>query len=177
VDEILIDRNAIDRRVGELAYEIGRDLQREAGSEAPEIAIVTVLTGGLFFLADLVRRMTLPMRVRLITVSSYPGAAIQSQGPALRDQVPDNLGGQRVLVVDDILDSGRTIAFVRECIAAQNPASLRFCALLRKERAEPPVDEADYVGFSIPDRFVVGYGLDHDGYHRNLPDIATLRGF
>ena len=176
--EILIDRHRIDARVRELAAEITAALgPSEIRNPKSEITLVPILTGSLIFLADLVRHLPLPMRIRLISVSSYPGDATTSRGPRLRDaltDLPASLAGQHVLVVDDILDTGQTLALVRAELARRAPASLRTCVLLRKDRPDAHATPVDHVAFDIPDRFVVGYGLDHDGYHRNLPDIVEL---
>ena len=117
--------------------------------------------------------------MQLVTVSSYPGAAIRSKGARLKGQVPRDLAGKHVLVVDDILDTGQTLSLLRDLILEQRPASLRICVLLHKVHDDPHTAQAmgvkaDYVGFTVPDVFVVGYGLDHDGCHRNLPDIVEL---
>ena len=175
IDQVLINRERIARRVDELAAQIGADYTAP-GSEAPrELTVLAVLTGSLIFLADLVRRMPMMLRLRLIMVSSYPGQSTTTQGVRLIGELPTDLRGQHVLVVDDILDSGNTIRFVREILAERSPASVRTCMLLRKQRPSAMVEHADYVGFDIPDAFVVGYGLDYDGYYRNLPDVVTLK--
>ncbi|MBL8763041.1 MAG: hypoxanthine phosphoribosyltransferase [Phycisphaerae bacterium] len=185
IDRVLIDRSRIARRVGEMGEQIARDIESEiaghpvapAGAE-PRVVLVPILTGSLVFVADLIRRMPLKLSVQLMTVSSYPGKTTQSQGVTLQGEMPRGLAGAHVLVVDDILDSGRTLGMVRREIEGQRPASLRLAVLLRKRLAGGPraVDvSVEHVGFDIEDEFVVGYGLDFDGYYRNLPDIVTLR--
>jgi len=111
----------------------------------------------------------------LVAVSSYPGTSLESKGAMLRSELPRNLAGKHVLIVDDILDSGQTLDVLSRLIAEQKPASLRLCVLLRKPGKAKVLVKPDYVGFDIPDEFVVGYGLDYDGFYRNLPQIATLR--
>lgn len=175
VDRVLIDRRTIARRVEQMAHQIAIDLRLDSGDNQPQLTLLAVLTGSLIFLSDLMRHLPLMMRLRLITVSSYPGKATATQGPRLEGSLPDDLAGQHVLVVDDILDSGRTIEVVRQQLLQRHPASVRVAALLRKQRADVPQIDADYVGFEIPDEFVVGYGLDYDGYYRNLPDLVTLK--
>ncbi len=142
------------------------------------ITLAALMTGAMIFAADLIRHLPIMMRVHLVSMSSYPGGATRSQGVRALTAYPSDLTGQNLLILDDILDSGRTLAMaVREVLAA-GAASVRTCVLLRKpahRRADDGVAEADYVGFDIPDQFVVGYGLDHDDYYRNLPDIAVLR--
>jgi hypoxanthine phosphoribosyltransferase len=120
----------------------------------------------------------LPLRLSLgvVAVSSYPGAATQSQGAGIRGDVPTDLRGKHVLIIDDILDSGRTLGLVRRLIEAQRPRSLRICVLLRKPASARKEEvRVEYVGFDIPEAFVVGYGLDFNGFYRNLPEIGVLR--
>jgi len=181
IDRILIDGPRIAARVRELGAAIAADLQAScAQTRSDEIVLVPVLTGAVVFVADLIRHMPLKLRLGVVAVSSYPGRSMQSKGAAIRSEIPPDLAGKHVLVVDDILDSGRTLGLVTRLIQEQRPASLRIAVLLRKQlaggdgaRAEAvPVD---YIGFDIPDEFVVGYGLDFDGYYRNYPQIAVLR--
>jgi hypoxanthine phosphoribosyltransferase len=177
---ILISRSRIAERVAQIGADMTRDL-RASTREQPDsarIVLVPILTGSLVFLADLIRHIPLPMSIRPVTISSYPGMATSSQGANISGAVPTDLGGAHVVIVDDILDSGRTLGLLRRIIAAQNPASLRVAVLLRKDEAtgrrEEHVD-VEYVGFDIGDEFVIGYGLDYDGLYRNLPDIGVLR--
>ena len=173
VAETLIDRDRIAERIGEMASEISRDL----GEVEPdgEIVLVSVLTGSVIFLADLIRKLPQKLRIEVVTVSSYPGATTESRGPELAGQMVDDVAGKHVLIVDDILDSGGTLRMLRHELARQRPASLRACVLLRKKRPAAIATPCEYVGFDIPDVFVVGYGLDYNNYYRNLPDIATLK--
>ena len=176
IDRTLIDDGAIDRRVGELADELAAALQAEIAQTGVErVAVIPIMTGALVFTADLIRRLPLKLSLELVTVSSYPGRTTESQGVKLRGSIPDGLEGAHVVVIDDILDSGRTLAAVREAVLEQSPASLRFVVLLEKRARREQAVNAEQVGFQIPDEFVVGYGLDYDGYYRNLPQIATLK--
>ncbi|MEL7474197.1 MAG: phosphoribosyltransferase family protein [Planctomycetota bacterium] len=183
IERVLIDRDRIAERVRELGEEIARDIGADLAAEGVakdspgRVVMVPVLTGALIFVADLVRCMPLKLSFGVVAVSSYPGKSVASKGAALRSALPDDLAGRHVLVVDDILDSGQTMKLVAELIREQGAASVRTCALLRKAiPGKPPVFECDYKGFDIPDEFVVGYGLDYDGYYRNLPDITVLKG-
>ncbi len=179
IDKVLIDRQRIADRVRELGREIAADLESDAGPQrddhAGEIVLVPILTGSIIFLADLIRAMPLKMRIRVLSVSSYPGTTTQSKEAKLAGEIPPDLQGTHVLIVDDILDSGKTIRLVRELIERQGPASLRTCVLLRKTIPEALATPCDYIGFDIPNEFVVGAGLDYNGYYRNLPDLCTLR--
>ncbi|MFN0011900.1 MAG: hypoxanthine phosphoribosyltransferase [Phycisphaerales bacterium] len=182
VKSILIRREAIAARVAELGRAIASDLDNEAAiftgaGQAPgPIVLVPVLTGALVFVADLIRAMDVKLAIKPVTLSSYPGTATTSQGVTVQSGVPTDLRGCRVLVVDDILDSGRTLGLLRRMIAAQRPQSLRLAVLLNKKKPQGRSEEVEveYAGFDIGDEFVVGYGLDYDGYYRNVPDIATL---
>jgi len=181
IDRVLLDRNRIADRVHELAAQIASDFERDIGdagihSENPEsLMIVPLLTGSVIFLADLIRQLPLMMRIRLLSASSYPGKSTTSQGVKIQDEFPEDLSGQHVLIVDDILDSGRTITAVRKLVESRGAASVRICVLLHKKLEQAKDVHADYVGFEIPDEFVVGYGLDFDGFYRNLPDVVTLK--
>lgn len=179
LQDILIDRDRIAARVRELAAEIERDLPpaspTSGGEAAVELAFLPVMTGAMIFVADLIRCLPRRLRIHPITASSYPGKAVRSVGTVTVSGVPEDLAGRDVLLVDDILDSGRTLSVLQEAILAQEPRSLRTCVLLRKNVTRAAEARCDYVGFDIPAEFVVGYGLDHDGLHRNLPDIGILR--
>lgn len=167
----LLTADQIARRIAELGAQLARDLD-----DAPSgrIVLVPILTGSIVFVADLIRQLPLQLSLELVAVSSYPGQAMTSKGARLRGEIPPNLAGCHVVIVDDILDTGHTLALVRSIIAEQQPASLRVCVLLRKQGRQEAALEPDYVGFDIPDEFVVGYGLDYDGYYRNLPHIGVV---
>lgn len=182
IERILIDERQIATRVRELgaqiAADLGRDLARDSRGPVVDdgrVVFIPIMTGAMVFVADLVRQLPLKLSLELVAVSSYPGKSVESKGVALRGELPPNLAGKHILVVDDILDSGQTLATVSRLIREQRPASLRLCVLLRKPGKAKVDVHADYVGFDIPDEFVVGYGLDYDGFYRNFPQIATLR--
>jgi len=168
----VIGREAIARRVGELARQITRDLT-ERGEGRVGVTLVPVMSGSLVFTADLIRHMPLRMDIRLVALRSYPGTSTTSTGAVVTlGELPTGLAGRHVLIIDDVLDTGRTMAFIRQHVESQEAASVRVCVLLRKRKAHAV--EAHYVGFEIEDEFVVGYGLDYDGRYRNWPDIVTL---
>lgn len=172
IQRVLLPQSQIADRVGALAAQITSDHLASAGDA--ELMIVPILTGAMIFCGDLIRKMPIPMRIGLCTVSSYPGQSLHSQGSQLLSQQLGDLRGRHVLLIDDILDSGGTLRLVVPMLREMSPASLRVCVLLRKDRPEARSVGVDYVGFDIPDEFVVGYGLDYNNYYRNLPDVVTL---
>jgi hypoxanthine phosphoribosyltransferase len=180
IDRVLISQDRIARRVQELADQITRDHTEPAGAGGPdeagaEVTIVPVLTGAMIFCADLIRRIPIAMKIGLMTVSSYPGKSLSTQGSQLLHNQLGDVRGRHVLIVDDILDSGGTIRLIVPLIREMGAASVRTCVLLRKDRPAARATHVDYWGFEIPDEFVVGYGLDYNNYYRNLPDIVTLK--
>ncbi len=166
--EVLISKEEIDAKVRELATVISRDY---AGKE---IRVIAVLKGAVLFLSDLVRHITVPVSFDFMAVSSYGAATTSSGVVRILKDLDQSITGKHVLVVEDIVDTGLTLNYLREYLMARNPASLRVCALLDKpERRKVPVT-VDYTGFSIPNKFVVGYGLDYQERYRNLPAVHVL---
>ncbi len=165
---VLISRNEIEETVKRLAAEIKRDYE----GRCP--VLIGILKGSFIFMADLTRHLDLPVQVDFVRLSSY-GAAQQTSGKVRMVQgLRCPVEGRNVLVVEDIIDTGLSVARVLDYIGKKKPASLKLCALTDKpSRRQVPV-KADYVGFTVPDRFLVGYGLDLDEKFRNLPDICTL---
>jgi len=174
IDRILIPQDRIATRVRELAAQITRDHLGPRDGEG-EITIVPILTGAMIFCGDLIRHIPMQLQIGLLTVSSYPGTSIRTQGSTVISQQLGDLTGRHVLLVDDILDSGGTIRLVSKLLREKGAETVRVCVLLHKDRPESRDIPADYVGFEIPDEFVVGYGLDFNNYYRNLPDIVTLK--
>lgn len=163
----LIPEDRIRARVIELAQQIDRDY-----ADAGEILILGVLRGSYIFVADLSRALSIDRRVDFIALSSYERDARQAGVRLIMDaRVP--IEGRHILLVEDILDTGRTLAYLLEVLAARKPASIRSCVLVRKPIQQTQV-KADYLGFDIPDDWVVGYGLDFDDRFRALPFIGTL---
>jgi hypoxanthine phosphoribosyltransferase len=171
IERILIGEAALDARVGELAREI-----EHTYADAPEgLTLVTVLAGSMIFAADLMRHLPFQTRIGLVAVSSYAGGTTISRGPAVQASLLPELAGRDVLIVDDILDTGATLRLVQDDVRRMGPRSLRTVVLLRKVVKASADVVADFVGFEIEDAFVVGYGLDYNGWYRNLPYIAVLR--
>lgn len=173
LDGILISRDDIARRIVELGAEISVDLAEL--DDEDEIVLMPILTGSIIFVADLMRQLPQKIRINVVTVSSYPGRTTQAKEAQIVGAIPDNVEGRHVLIVDDILDSGQTIRLIRQEVERRNPKSIRACVLLRKTIESALATPCEYVGFDIPDEFVVGFGLDYDNYYRNLPDIGTLK--
>jgi hypoxanthine phosphoribosyltransferase len=169
IGEILVAAEDLARRVGELAHEVSRDY---AGKD---LVLVGVLKGAVFFLSDLMRSLEIPCEVDFMAVASY-GSATKSSGVVriLKD-LDAVIEGRDVLIVEDIVDSGLTLQYLLRNLAGRNPRSLEVCALLIKPERQKVDLKARYVGFEIPNRFAIGYGLDHGERYRNLPYVAALR--
>jgi hypoxanthine phosphoribosyltransferase len=168
VTEILVDEETLRNRVAELGDEISRDY---AGRD---LLLIGVLKGAVFFMADLMRQLTVPCEIDFMAISSY-GVSTDSSGVVriLKD-LDINIEGREVLVVEDIIDSGLTLSYLMRNLEARQPASLEVCALMTKpERREIDVP-VRYIGFEIPNRFVIGYGLDFAERYRNLPYVGVL---
>ncbi|WP_040292916.1 hypoxanthine phosphoribosyltransferase [Acetonema longum] len=169
IKEVLIDAGQLAERVKELGEEITIDY---AGKE---ILMVGVLRGAVIFMSDLARAVQVPVAIDFMAVSSY-GASTSSSGVVriLKD-LDEDLNGRHVLIVEDIIDSGLTLNYLVDNLKARNPASLKLCTLLNKPSRRKATVHVDYNGFTIPDYFVVGYGLDFDEKYRNLPYIGILK--
>jgi hypoxanthine phosphoribosyltransferase len=164
----LITRHEVAARVADLGLAIRRDY----AGRSP--LFVGVLKGAIVFAADLFRAAALPAGLDFMGVSSY-GAGVRASGSVrLTADLSMSIEGRDVIIVEDIIDTGRTIGYLRRNLATRHPRSLALCVLLDKVARREVEVPVDYVGFAIPDEFVVGYGLDHDGYYRNLRDIAVL---
>jgi hypoxanthine phosphoribosyltransferase len=168
IGKILVGAEDLNRRVGELAEEINRDY---AGRD---LLLIGVLKGAVFFVSDLMRRLTIPVEVDFMAVASY-GSATRSSGVVriLKD-LDAVIEGRHVLIVEDIVDSGLTLQYLLRNLAGRHPASLEVCALLIKPERRKVDLQTRYVGFEIPDEFAIGYGLDHAERYRNLPYVAAL---
>jgi hypoxanthine phosphoribosyltransferase len=168
---VLITEADIHRRVGELAAQVSLDY-----SGVDELVLVGVLRGAFIFLADLARRLTVTRRVDFIAVSTY-GDTIETQGAVrLVMDLRVNIAGRHVLVVEDIVDTGYTLRYLMEVLAARGPKSIKSCVLVRKPAAERVAVQVDYLGFEIPNVWAVGYGLDYQDQFRALPYIGRVNG-
>lgn len=169
VEEILYTKEKLHQVVERLGQDISRDY------EGKDIILVSVLKGAFVFMADLVRSVTIPCALDFMAVSSYGAGTVSSGSVKIIKDLDTNIEGKHVIVVEDIIDSGVTLSRLIERLKARNPASLVVCTLLDKpERRKAHVD-VQYTGITIPDAFVVGYGLDYNEKYRNLPDICVLK--
>lgn len=166
---VLLDEKEVAQTIAELAERISKDY------EGKEIHLICVLKGGVFFTCELAKRIQVPVTMDFMSVSSY-GAGTSSSGVVkIIKDLDESITGKEVLIVEDIIDSGRTLSYLIRMLRHRNPASIRLCTMLDKpERRVVDDVVVDYVGFHIPDEFVVGYGLDYDQKYRNLPYIGVV---
>ncbi len=169
VGEILVQRDELAHRVRQLGKEISRDY------EGRDLLLVGVLKGAVFFLSDLMRHMRVPCEVDFMAVSSYGSSTDSSGIVRILKDLDSPIQGREVLIVEDIVDSGLTLSYLLRTLKARDPASLEVCALLTKPERRKVELPIRYVGFEIPNRFVIGYGLDHAERFRNLPFVAVLQ--
>jgi len=169
IDKVLVDEARIKSRLKEMGAEIN---EAYAGRE---LAVIAIINGAIIFVADLIRELNVSIQLDCVRVQSYLDEKKPVQTPEIIDKIRLELEGLDVLIIDDILDSGNTLARVTEIFQEMNPASLKTCVLLDKKTTRDVAFEADFVGFRIPDEFVVGYGLDFAERYRQLPCIGVLR--
>lgn len=169
IEEILIPENQIQKRVEQLGEQISRDYQGK------QLFCIGVLRGAIVFLADLARYIKVPMVIDFMSISSY-GISTESSGVVriLKD-LDENIENKDVLIVEDIIDTGLTLDYLLRMLKSRKPASLKVCTLLNKKERKKIKVPIDYCGFDIPDKFVVGYGLDFNGLYRNIPYILVLK--
>ena len=169
LERVLFDEPAIHRRLDEIAAQISTDYRNR------ELTVIAVLHGSLMFVADLLRRIPLPLKLDCVSVASYHGKSESSGEVIFKDATIPDIAGRDVLILDDILDSGHTLVAIRERLETARPRSMHICVLLHKKKPRARAVDVHYVGFEIEDEFVVGYGLDFRGCYRNLPFIGVLR--
>ncbi len=168
IGEILVPADDLQRRVRELGAEISRDY------EGRDLLLVGILKGAVFFLSDLMRQISIPCQLDFMAVASYGSATDSSGVVRILKDLDGAIEGREVLIVEDIVDSGLTLQYLLRSLGARNPATLEVCALLTKPERRKVDLPTRYVGFEIANRFAIGYGLDHDERHRNLPYVAAL---
>lgn len=168
IKDILLTKREIDNKVAELGRSISQDY---AGKD---VVVACVLRGAFVFCADLVRQLDLKLSIEFLEASSYGQSSNTSGNVQIRRDLGEDISGKHVLLVEDIVDTGLTLSRLRDMLLVRRPASLKICTLLDKPSRREVDIPVDYLGFSIPDEFVVGYGLDYAGCYRNLPDICVL---
>ena len=165
---VLLSEEEVNKRICELGKKISEDY---AGKE---VHLVCVLKGGSFFMCELAKRITVPVTLDFMSVSSYGGDTVSSGIVKIVKDLDEPLKGKNVLVVEDIVDSGRTLSYLLELLGSRGPESVKLCTLLDKPDRRVTNVKVDYTGFNIPDEFVVGFGLDYDQRYRNLPYIGVV---
>lgn len=165
---VLLTEETVDARIREIGEQISRDY---AGKE---VHLICVLKGGSFFMCELAKRITVPVFLDFMSVSSYGGETTSSGVVRIVKDLDAPLKGKNVIVVEDIVDTGRTLSYLLNMLKGREPESLRLCTLLDKPERRVVEVDVDYTGFIIPDKFIVGYGLDYDQKYRNLPFIGTV---
>ena len=167
---VLVPENDVDERIAELGKKISEDY---AGRS---IHLICILKGGVFFMCELAKRITFPVSMDFMCVSSYGDATASSGIVRIAKDLDESIEGKDVLIVEDIIDSGRTLYYLMDVLQKRNPNSIHLCTLLDKPERRVKDVKVDYVGFNIPDEFVVGYGLDYAQKYRNLPYIGVVEG-
>ncbi len=165
---VLISEEEVGGRIKELAQQINEDYKGKT------VHLVCILKGSIFFTCELAKRITLPVTIDFMSVSSYGGGTESSGTVKIRKDLDESIEGKDVIVIEDIIDSGRTLSNLLKVLKTRNPKSIRLCTLLDKPDRRVVDVNVDYTGFEIPDKFVVGYGLDYDQNYRNLPYIGVV---
>lgn len=166
--EVLITEKEITRKIDEIAARVNKDY------EGKSVHLICVLKGGVFFTCELAKRLKVPVTVDFMSVSSYGSGTTSSGVVKIIKDLDESIEGKNVLVCEDIIDSGRTLSYLMELLGHRNPADLKLCTLLDKPDRRVTEITADYCCFTIPDKFIVGYGLDYDQRYRNLPFIGVI---
>jgi hypoxanthine phosphoribosyltransferase len=166
--KVMLSEEQVDLRIKELAQQISEDYSGKS------VHLICILKGSVFFSCELAKRLTIPATLDFMSVSSYGSETVSSGRVRILKDLDESIQGKNVIIIEDIIDSGRTLSYLRDLLAARAPESLAICTLLDKpDRREINV-EVNYVGFAIPDEFVVGYGLDYNQYYRNLPYVGVV---
>lgn len=166
--KVLVSKEEIQRKTRELAERISRDYEGE------ELLLVGVLKGGFVFLADLCREITIPVSIDFISVSSYGNSTVSSGVVRILKDIDYDITGKHILIVEDLIDTGLTLTYLKDLFAAKHCASVKLCTILDKPSRRKVPLEIDYKGIEIPDEFVIGYGLDYAEKYRNLPDVCVM---
>lgn len=165
---VLIEEEKLNKRIAELGAEISRDFEGE------EVCLICILKGSVFFTCELAKRITVPVALDFMSVSSYGASTVSSGVIEMKKDLDESIENKNVIVIEDIIDTGRTLKYLLEELKKRGPKSLKLCTMLDKPDRRVVDVVTDYTGFEIPDEFVVGYGLDYDQRYRNLPYIGIL---
>jgi len=169
ISRVLIDEQTIQSRIAELGKQISSDFKGE------ELTLVCILKGAFLFMADLCRHIDLPLNTEFMSISSYGHSTVSSGMVRILKDLNESIEGKNVLVVEDIVDTGLTLSYLVELLGTRKPKRLKLCSLTNKPQCHKKPLTVDYVGFTLPSEFVVGYGLDYRDYYRNLPYIGILK--
>lgn len=169
VEKVLITQEQLQKRIKEMAAQINEDYKGET------LEVVTVLKGGVMFAVDLMRALDLPVEIDFMSASSYGSSSKSSGVVKIEKDLDSSIEGKNVLIVEDIIDSGLTLKYLTDMLRERKPKSLEICTILDKPSRRKIDVDVKYVGFEIPDEFVIGYGLDYDQKHRNLPYVGILK--
>ncbi|MDD6733558.1 MAG: hypoxanthine phosphoribosyltransferase [Lachnospiraceae bacterium] len=165
---VLLSEEEVDKRIKEIGEQISKDYKGKS------VHLICVLRGGSFFMCELAKRITVPVSIDFMSVSSYGAGTVSSGNIKIIKDLDDSIAGKDVIVVEDIIDSGRTLSHLLELLKSRNPESLKLCTLLDKPDRRVVEVDVDYTCFQVPDLFVVGYGLDYDQKYRNLPYVGVV---
>ena len=165
---VLLTEEEVDARIGEIAAQISKDY------EGQEIHLICILKGGVFFTCELAKRLSVPVTMDFMSVSSYGAGTVSSGIVKIIKDLDESIEGENVIVIEDIVDTGNTLSYLLELLRDRKPASVKLCTLLDKPSRRTKDIQADYVAFTIPDKFVVGFGLDYDQCYRNLPYVGVV---
>lgn len=166
--KVLLSEEEVDKRIKEIGEQISKDYKGKS------VHLICVLRGGSFFMCELAKRITVPVSIDFMSVSSYGAGTVSSGNIKIIKDLDDSIAGKDVIVVEDIIDSGRTLSHLLELLKSRNPESLKLCTLLDKPDRRVVEVDVDYTCFQVPDLFVVGYGLDYDQKYRNLPYVGVV---
>ncbi len=167
--EVLISEEELDKKTTEIANAISEEFKGK------KLLLIGILKGGVVFASELIKKINIPMEIEFMAVSSYGKESETSGVVTLKKDIETTLSGKNVIIVEDIIDSGYTMKYLKQLLADRHAESVKICTLLSKPSRRKVEIDIDYVGFSIPDEFVVGYGLDYDEMYRNLPFVGVLK--
>lgn len=169
IESILIDEDKLAKRIKEIGQEISEDFAGE------EIMLVGILKGASVFMSDLIRQISLPVYIDYMVVSSYGNSAETSGVVRIIKDLEDNIDGKNIIIVEDIIDTGLTLSYLKQNLLSRNPKTLKICTLLDKPARREKEIDIDYRGFEVPDEFIIGYGIDYAEKYRNLPFVGLLK--